>query len=286
MEVKKAVIPAAGFGTRFLPATKAQPKEMLPIINKPTIHFVVEEIIKSGIEDVLIVTGRGKRAIEDYFDKNVELEDHLRRIGKRDLLREMQELSDMVDIHYVRQKKQLGLGHAILCAERHIDGEPFAVLLGDTIVRSEVPCTKQGIELFRKYGGSMVGVERVKREDIERYGIVGGVRRGEVFEVDKLVEKPKPEEAPSNLGIIGRYVLTPTIFDALKETKEGIGGEIQLTDAISVLLGGEKVYAYEVAGSRYDIGNKLDYLRAVVEFGIRDEEIGEEFKRYLRGIIR
>jgi len=282
MDVKKAVIPAAGMGTRFLPATKAQPKEMLPIIDKPTIHFVIEELIDSGIEDILIITGRDKQAIEDYFDKNLELEEHLKEAGKTKLLKEVQELSDMVDIHYVRQKEQKGLGHAISCAERHIGNEPFTVLLGDTIVENKVPCTKQLVDLAKKYDANTIAVEKVPKENVSKYGIIGGnVVDGKTREVTELVEKPKPEDAPSDLGIIGRYVLAPEIFDALKKTGQGVGGEIQLTDALKELLKTQKIYSYEFDGIRYDIGDKLDYLRANVEYGLRRPELSGEFRKYL-----
>lgn len=285
MEVNKAVIPAAGFGTRFLPATKAQPKEMLPIIDKPTIHFVIEELIESGIEDILIITGRGKRAIEDYFDKNIELEKHLEEAGKTNLLSEIRELSDMVDVHYVRQKEQLGLGHAILCAQRHIGSDPFAVLLGDTIVENKVPCTKQLMDLASKYDSSSIAVEKVPRENIHKYGIVGGEKiDSNTIEINELVEKPKVEDAPSDLGMIGRYVFTPELFDALKETGKGHGGEIQLTDAMRILLKEQKMYAHAFEGMRYDIGDKLDYLRACVEFGLRRGDLSGPFKEYLRGL--
>lgn len=281
MNVKKAVIPAAGMGTRFLPATKAQPKEMLPIIDKPTIHFVIEELIASGIEDILIVTGRGKRAIEDYFDKNLELEKHLEKAGKKEILNEIKELSDMVDIHYVRQKEQLGLGHAILCAERHIGNEPFAVLLGDTIVEGRVPCTKQLVELAEKKKASTIAVEKVSKENVSKYGIVNGEKDGRVIDISELVEKPKPEDAPSDLGIIGRYVLMPEIFDAIKTLETG-DGEVQLTDALKELLKTQKIYGYEFDGERYDIGDKLDYLRATVEFALKRPDLSAGFKEYLK----
>jgi len=285
-KVKKAVIPAAGFGTRFLPATKAQPKEMLPIVDKPTIHFVVEEILESGIEDILIITGRGKRAIEDYFDKNVELEKHLEEAGKTSLLEDIQELSDLADVHYVRQKEQLGLGHAILCAERHIGDEPFAVLLGDTIVENDEPCTKQLVEVFEKRGGSAIAVEEVPGENIKRYGIIGGDKVDDrTWLIKEFVEKPEPEDAPSNLGMIGRYVLTPEIFDALKETKSGKHGEIQLTDALAILAKEQEVYASLFEGKRHDIGNKLDYLKAIVDYGLSRPDTREAFKEYLNNVV-
>jgi UTP--glucose-1-phosphate uridylyltransferase len=286
MPIKKAVIPAAGFGTRFLPATKTQPKEMLPIVDKPAIHFVVEEVLRSGIRDLLIVTGRGKRSIEDYFDKNVELEKHLMAIGKTELLKEVEDLSDLAEVHYIRQKEQMGLGHAIYCARNHIADEPFAVLLGDTIVENRIPCTKQLVDLHGRLKSSIVAVEEVPEENIEKYGIFGGeMIDGKTMDVEIMIEKPKPSKAPSNLGAIGRYVLTPEIFDALEQTKPGVNGEIQLTDALRILLKTQKVYAHKFDGIRYDIGDKLDYLRATVEFALRRKDVGPRFKEYLKGVV-
>ncbi len=282
MKVKKAVIPAAGLGTRFLPATKAQPKEMLPIVDKPTIHYVVEEAVESGIEDILIITGRGKRAIEDYFDRNIELERHLEMCCKDELLGEIQKLSEMGDIHYIRQKEQLGLGHAILCAKSHIGDEPFAVLLGDTIIQNKVPCTIQLVEVYDRCECSTIAVEEVKKDKLGKYGVIGGKElEGGVLEITSLVEKPKPSKAPSNLGIIGRYVLSPEIFDEIEKTRIGKNHEIQLTDALSSLLKTQKIYGYEFKGMRYDIGDKFDYLRAIVDFGLRHPEVGREFRGYL-----
>lgn len=279
----KAVIPAAGLGTRFLPATKAQPKEMLPIVDKPVIQFVVEEAINSGIDDILIITGRGKRAIEDHFDKSFELEYTLEEQGKKRLLQQMKDISDLADIHYVRQKERRGLGHAILCAKNHVGQEPFAVLLGDTIVESKVPCTKQLVGVFEKYDDSVIAVEEVPRERIPSYGIVDGkkIAKG-IYRVVDLVEKPKVEEAPSNLGIIGRYILTPEIFTVLEETKTGVGNEIQLTDALRALGKSQSMYASKFTGRRYDIGNKFDYLKASIEYGLENKELGKELREYLR----
>ncbi|MBN2251436.1 MAG: UTP--glucose-1-phosphate uridylyltransferase GalU [Candidatus Altiarchaeota archaeon] len=281
----KAVIPAAGLGTRFLPATKAQPKEMLPIVDKPTIQFVIEEALNSGIDDILIITGRGKRAIEDHFDRSFELEVALREAGKDDLLKQVSDISELVDIHYLRQKERKGLGHAIYCARDHIGNEPFAVLLGDTIVEAEVPCTKQMMDYYDKYKSSIIAVEEVPREKIKSYGIVDPepVEEG-VYKVRDLVEKPEPDEAPSNLGIIGRYVLTPEIFGVLENTPPGKGGEVQLTDALHILKEKQDVYACTYTGHRYDIGNKLDYLKACVELGMQNEEIGEEFREYVKNL--
>ena len=284
----KAVIPAAGLGTRFLPATKAQPKEMLPIVDKPTIQFVVEEAINSGIDDILIITGRGKRAIEDHFDRSFELEEALKEQGKTDLLKEVVDISELADIHYLRQKERKGLGHAIYCARNHVGDEPFAVLLGDTIVESEIPCTKQLMNFYQKYEGSMIAVEEVQEEKISSYGIIDPEviddNDNNVYLVKNLVEKPKVEEAPSNLGIIGRYILTPAIFDILEKTKPGKGNEIQLTDALNTLRKREKVYACKFSGKRYDIGNKLDYLKTCIEYGLENREIGEKLWEYLRNL--
>ncbi|MEM2918024.1 MAG: UTP--glucose-1-phosphate uridylyltransferase GalU [Candidatus Altiarchaeota archaeon] len=281
----KAVIPAAGLGTRFLPATKEQPKEMLPIVDKPVIHFVVEEAINSGIDDILIITGRGKRAIEDYFDKSFELEYMLEEQGKLELLKQIREISDLVDIHYVRQKERLGLGHAVLCAKNHIGDEPFAVLLGDTIVESKIPCTKQLINFYKKYEASIIAIEEVPKHKIPSYGIVDGSRiENGVYLIKNLIEKPSIEEAPSNLGIIGRYILTPEIFDILEETERGVGNEIQITDALRTLCKKEKIYACEFFGKRYDIGNKFDYMVASIEYGLKHKEIGNSLREYLKGL--
>lgn len=282
----KAIIPAAGLGTRFLPATKAQPKEMLPIVDKPVIQFVVEEAINSGIDDILIITGRGKRAIEDHFDRSFELEQVLREQGKNDLLKTIEDISELADIYYLRQKERRGLGHAIYCARNHIGDEPFAVLLGDTIVDSKIPCTKQMIDFYRKYRGTIITVEEVARDRIENYGIIDGrLIDDSVYLIDDLVEKPKPEEAPSNLGIIGRYILVPEIFEFLEKTPSGKGNEIQLTDALRLLGKEQKMYACKFEGRRHDIGNKFDYIKATVEYGLKMDDIGQEFRKYLRGVV-
>ncbi len=281
----KAVIPAAGHGTRFLPATKAQPKEMLPLVDKPAIQFVVEEAVASGIDDILIITGRGKRAIEDHFDRSVELELILKEKGKNDLLAEMEHIADLADIHFIRQKEAKGLGHAILCAEKHVNDEPFVVLLGDDIVHSKVPCTKQIINWYQKYDAPVIAVEEVPKHMIESYGIVDGEEvEKSIYLIKDLVEKPKPEDAPSNLGIIGRYVLTPQIFDALKKTKKGKGGEIQLTDALRILNRTQKMYACGFEGVRYDLGNKIDYLKATVDYALMRDDLSDEFRKYLKSI--
>jgi len=283
----KAVIPAAGRGTRFLPATKAQPKEMLPLIDKPVIQFVVEEAVASGIDDILIITGRGKRAIEDHFDKSFELEEILERDGKKGLLKEVRDISDLADIHYIRQIEPKGLGNAIYYARKHVGDEPFVVLLGDDIVFSEVPCTKQLIDYNKKYNSPIIAVDKVKKEMIESYGIVDGTPVEDmIYKVKDLVEKPKPEEAPSNLGIIGRYLLTPDIFEAIEETKPGKGGEIQLTDALKILNQKREMYAYDFEGERYDLGNKADYLRATIEYGLRRDEFSGLLREYLKELAK
>jgi UTP--glucose-1-phosphate uridylyltransferase len=282
----KAVIPAAGLGTRFLPATKAQPKEMLPLIDKPTIQFVIEEAVKSGIDDILIITGRGKRAIEDHFDKSFELEEILKDKRKFDLLKQMQEITDLVDIHYIRQREAKGLGNAISYAEKHVGDEPFMVLLGDDVIFSKVPCTKQLMDSYGRYKSTIIAVDKIGGDMIQNYGVVDGEHLGDsVYKIKDLVEKPKPDKAPSNLGIIGRYVLTPEIFDAIKQTKPGKGGEIQLTDALRILNKKQPMYAYNFDGVRYDLGNKLDYIKATIEYALRRSEFGDEIENYLRSIL-
>lgn len=288
MEVKKAIIPAAGLGTRFLPATKAQPKEMLPIVDKPTIQYIVEEAVNSGLEDILIITGRGKRAIEDHFDKSYELEEELVKKNKKELLDYVQSISDMATIHYVRQKQPLGLGHAIYCAKKFIGKEPFAVLLGDDIVDSGEPCMLQMIKMFERYKTSIIGVQSVPDEDVSKYGIVKAtnIYNGELFKVDDMVEKPAREEAPSNLAIMGRYVIHPDIFDILENLPPGSGGEIQLTDALKELNKRQQIYAYTFKGKRYDVGDRLGYLIATVEFALKRDDIKEEFREYLLEVVR
>ncbi|MBN2286433.1 MAG: UTP--glucose-1-phosphate uridylyltransferase GalU [Tissierellales bacterium] len=283
MKVKKAIIPAAGLGTRFLPATKAQPKEMLPIVDKPTIQYIVEEAVNSGIEDILIITGRNKRAIEDHFDKSFELEVTLEQKGKNELLKMVQDISDMVNIHYIRQKEPKGLGHAIYCAKSFIKDEPFAVLLGDDVVYSEKPCILQLMEEYEKHERSIVGVQRVAWEDVNKYGIVNGRQvEDKLYSVEDLIEKPEKEKAPSNIAILGRYIINPGIFEILGNTKPGAGGEIQLTDALKELALREKMYAYIFDGKRYDVGYKLGFLKATVEYALRMDDIKEEFKAYLK----
>lgn len=282
MKVRKAIIPAAGLGTRFLPATKAQPKEMLPIVDKPTIQYIIEEAVASGIEEILIITGRNKKCIEDHFDKSVELEMELEKNHKEDLLELVRGISDIADIHYIRQKEPKGLGHAILCAKAFVGNEPFAVLLGDDVVDSEVPCLKQLMDCYKEYKTSILGVQTVEKEDVNKYGIVDGIHiEDRVYKVKKLVEKPAVEEAPSNVAILGRYIITPQIFDVLASTQPGKGGEIQLTDALETLIENEAMYAYNFEGRRYDVGDKLGFLQATVEFALKKEELREPFIEYL-----
>ena len=283
MQVKKAVFPVAGLGTRFLPATKSSPKEMLPLIDKPLVHYVVEEAVASGIEDILFVTGRGKRALEDYFDISFELEALLQEKGKEETLKEVREIADMVKIFYVRQKQALGLGHAILCAREFVGNEPFAVLLGDDIIDGGKPCLGQLLDVYRKYRGTVLALEQVPMENISAYGCVRANQLSDhVFEVLDMVEKPKQEEAPSNLAIIGRYVLTPDIFPILEKQKPGKGGEIQLTDAIRQLLQEEAVYGCRFEGIRHDCGDKLGFLKATVDMALKRPEFNNEFRAYLR----
>ncbi|AUB61273.1 UTP--glucose-1-phosphate uridylyltransferase GalU [Methanobacterium subterraneum] len=280
----KAVIPAAGLGTRFLPATKAQPKEMLPVYNKPTIQYVVEEAVASGIDDILIITGKGKRSIEDHFDRSFELEYSLRNCGKMDYLVEVEAISEMADIYYVRQKKQKGLGDAILCAKKHIDGQPFAVLLGDTISQSKVPCTKQLLDVHEKYNASAIAIERVPYDKIERYGIIKGQKvEDSVYKIEDMVEKPRPEDAPSDLAITGRYVLESEIFDHIEEVPPGVGGEIQLTDAMRQL---DNIYGHIFDGKMYDIGNNVEWLKSSLEIALQDPAVSEELREYLKNIIK
>lgn len=287
MSVRKAIIPAAGLGTRFLPATKAMPKEMLPIVDKPTIQYIIEEAIESGIEEILIITGKNKRAIEDHFDRSVELEVSLHENGKDELLELVKSVSDMVDVHYIRQKEAKGLGHAVLCAKTFVGNEPFAVMLGDDIVHSpENPCLKQMIDCYSEYNTSILGVQKVNEEEVSKYGVIDGNQlNNKIYSVNNLVEKPKKEEAPSNIAILGRYIINPSIFDILVETKPGKGGEIQLTDALKELALKEDMYAYQFEGKRYDVGNKQGFLEATVETALRRSDLREEFLKYLINIV-
>ena len=282
MKVRKAVIPAAGLGTRFLPATKAQPKEMLPIVDKPTIQYIVEEAVAAGIEDIIIISGRGKRAVEDHFDKSYELESMLLQKNKMELFKVVESISNMANIYYVRQKEPLGLGHAIYRAKSFIGNEPFAVMLGDDIVRSEQPCIGQMIDKYIKYGNSVIGVQQVAMSDVSSYGIIGGEAvANRLYRINEMVEKPTPEKAPSNLAIMGRYIINPEIFGCIERTKPGKNNEIQLTDALAMLLENQDIYAYEFTGKRYDVGNKLGFLKATVEIALEQEEVKDGFKEYL-----
>lgn len=283
MKVKKVVIPAAGLGTRFLPATKAEPKEMLPIVDKPTIQYIVEEAIASGIEDIIIITGRTKRSIEDHFDKSYELESELEKHNKTELLKLTQDISNMANIFYVRQKEALGLGHAILCAKALVNNEPFAVMLGDDVVDAQKPCLKQLIDVYEEYGSTVLGVQKVPESDTHMYGIVDGVQISDrVYDVKNLVEKPAIGTSPSNIAILGRYVINPDIFGYLETQTPGAGGEIQLTDALKRQMQSEKMIAYNFEGRRYDVGNKLGFLQATVEFALKREDLKDDFKAYLK----
>ncbi|MED3749185.1 UTP--glucose-1-phosphate uridylyltransferase GalU [Geobacillus stearothermophilus] len=284
-KVRKAIIPAAGLGTRFLPATKAMPKEMLPIVDKPTIQYIVEEAIASGIEDIIIVTGKGKRAIEDHFDNAFELEQNLIQKGKYDLLEKVKEPSK-VDIHYIRQKEPKGLGHAVWCARNFIGDEPFAVLLGDDIVQAETPCLKQLIDQYEQTLSSVIGVKRVPDNETHRYGIIDPIEQhGRRYQVRQFVEKPAPGTAPSNLAIMGRYILTPEIFLFLEKQEAGAGGEIQLTDAIQKLNEIQRVFAYEFEGKRYDVGEKIGFIKTTIEFALQHEELRDDLIQFMEKIL-
>jgi UTP--glucose-1-phosphate uridylyltransferase len=284
--VRKAVIPAAGLGTRFLPATKAQPKEMLPIIDTPTIQYVVQEAVDSGIEDILIISGKGKRAIEDHFDRMPDLELLLKNKEEQSTYNEIRRIGDMANIHYIRQKQLRGLGDAIRYAKQHTGDEPFIVLLGDTIIDSVIPVTQQLIDMYNQYRQTIIAVEEVPQDKVERYGIIGGRKISDtIWQVEDLVEKPTPRESPSNLAIAGRYILTPEIFNSIEQTKAGKSNEIQLTDAMRLLLKRENIYAYKLEGKRYDIGNKMDYIKTIVEFGLKRKEFTREFKSFLKELL-
>jgi UTP--glucose-1-phosphate uridylyltransferase len=286
--VRKAVIPAAGLGTRFLPATKSSPKEMLPLVDKPAIQYVVEEAVRCGIRDILIITGRGKRTLEDHFDRSFELERHLERTGKADALREMIDIAEMADIHYVRQGEPLGLGHAVSVAREHVGDEAFAVLLGDDIMHESSGVLEGMLAAYRQHGGSVVALKEVNREEISLYGCAAAEAvkgRDELVRVTDIVEKPPPEKAPSNLAVIGRYVLTPAIFTALEKVSPGAGGEIQLTDAIKLLLADQAVFGWRFSRGRYDVGNKLDYLRATIELAMEREDLGPPLRAHLERLL-
>ncbi|HEY5161438.1 MAG TPA: UTP--glucose-1-phosphate uridylyltransferase GalU [Terriglobales bacterium] len=289
MKVRKAVFPAAGLGTRFLPATKAQPKEMLPLVDKPIIQYGVEEAMASGCDQIIIITGRGKSAIEDHFDVSYELEKMLEERGKKDLLAVVRQISDMIHVAYVRQKEANGLGHAVLMARELVGNEPFAVLLADDVIDAEVPCLKQMIDVFEETQSSVIAIMQVDNKAISSYGAidakpVSGRWGGRLFDIQNLVEKPRPEDAPSNLAVIGRYVLTPRIFEMLAETPRGAGGEIQLTDGMRQLLKHEKIYGYQFEGRRHDAGDKLGFLKATVEFALKREDLGAPFREWLQSL--
>jgi UTP--glucose-1-phosphate uridylyltransferase len=281
--ITKAVFPAAGLGTRFLPATKASPKEMMPLVDKPLIQYVVEEAVSSGIEEVVLITGRAKRAIEDHFDVAFELEEDLKAKGKHKLLSEVQRIANLVTFCYIRQKKALGLGHAVLMAKRVVGNEPFAVLLGDDIIDARTPALKQMMNVYKRYPATILAIQRVPKSQTRQYGVIDAKKIEDgVYLVKDLVEKPSPAEAPSNLAIIGRYILTPEIFGALERTKPGKGGEIQLTDGLRLLMQKQPIYAYEFNGVRHDAGDKLGFLKATVEFGLKNHEFGDDFRAYLK----
>lgn len=286
-KVRKAVIPAAGLGTRFLPATKAQPKEMLPIVDKPTLQYIIEEAVASGIEEILIITGRNKKSIEDHFDKSVELELELENKGKIELLEIVQNISNMINIHYIRQKEPRGLGDAIYCARHFIGDEPFAVMLGDDIVDNKVPCLKQLMDAYDEYRTTILGVQKVAKEDTNKYGIIDAkFIEDRVYKVKDLVEKPDSDKAPSNIAILGRYIITPEIFDILSDLPPGKGDEIQLTDALKELSKKEAMYAYDFEGRRYDVGDKLGFLEATVDFALKRDELKDGFLDYLKYVCK
>lgn len=286
-KVRKAVIPAAGLGTRFLPATKAQPKEMLPIVDKPTLQYIIEEAVASGIEEILIITGRNKKSIEDHFDKSVELELELENKGKTELLEIVQNISNMINIHYIRQKEPRGLGDAIYCARHFIGDEPFAVMLGDDIVDNKVPCLKQLMDAYDEYRTTILGVQKVAKEDTNKYGIIDAkFIEDRVYKVKDLVEKPDSDKAPSNIAILGRYIITPEIFEILSDLPPGKGDEIQLTDALKELSKKEAMYAYDFEGRRYDVGDKLGFLEATVDFALKRDELKDGFLDYLKDVCK
>lgn len=286
-KVRKAVIPAAGWGTRFLPATKAMPKEMLPIVDTPTIQYIVEEAVKSGIEQICLITSHTKKAIEDHFDRTIELEALLEKGGKTAYLEQIRAISEMAEVVAIRQKEAKGLGHAVLCAKAFVGDEPFAVLLGDDVVYNEgKPCLEQIIDVYNEKGGSVLGVQTVAHENICKYGCVDGEKIGDrLYTVNDMIEKPKPEEAPTDVGVLGRYVITPEIFEKLESTKPGAGGEIQLTDALKALAKEQPMYAYDFEGRRYDVGDRQGFLEATVEYALRRDDLKDNFKEYLKTVI-
>jgi len=289
MKVKKAVIPAAGLGTRFLPVTKSMPKEMLPLIDTPAIHYVVKEAVESGIDDIIIITGRGKQAVEDYFDESPELEIHLQKSKKEKMLQLIKDISSLANIHYIRQKEPKGLPDAIAKAEKHVGGDPFAVLLGDDIIASKKPCTQQLIDVFTKYKSSVIAVQEVPLNKISRYGSVKATKieanlDNDLYLIEDIVEKPKPEDAPSNIAAIGRYVFTPEIFDCITKTDPGVNNELQIADSIKILGQTQKVYASSFSGKRYDIGDKLGYVQAIIDFALENEEIGTDVAEHIKKV--
>ncbi len=285
--VRKAIIPAAGFGTRFLPASKSQPKEMLPIVDKPTIQYVVEEAAASGITDILMIIGKGKRAIEEHFDRNFDLENELKTKNKKKELKTIQEISKLANIHFIRQKELNGLGDAVSYARHHVGTEPFAVLLGDTITRSKEPVTKQLVDIYNRHKNSIIALEEVDPSIVGRYGVIDGkLISPDLYLIKNFIEKPSIKEAPSNLTIAGRYIFTPAIFDCISKTKPGKGGEIQLTDAMQMLIADKAIYGLKIKGKRYDIGNKLDFIKTNIEFGLERKEFGKDLKEYLKKIVK
>lgn len=286
MKIKKAIIPAAGLGTRFLPVTKAQPKEMLPIVDTPIIQYIVEEAIASGIEEILIITGKNKKAIEDHFDRCVELEQELKIHNKNNQLKLVNDISNMANIYYIRQKQPLGLGHAITCAKTFVGNEPFAVMLGDDIVDSKVPCLKQLMDCYDEYKTSIIGVQKFPQNDISKYGIINGKYiEDRVYKINDMIEKPSIKEAPSNIAILGRYIITPQIFSILDNTPPGKGGEIQLTDALKTLMSKQAMYAYNFEGKRYDVGSKFGFLQANIEYALKKEDLKDELMSYMTSIV-
>jgi UTP--glucose-1-phosphate uridylyltransferase len=287
MPIRKAVFPAAGLGTRFLPATKAQPKEMLPLVDKPIIQYVIEEAVASGITSIIIVTGKGKNAIEDHFDVSKELERLLEERGKTDLLQQVRSISNLINISYVRQGESLGLGHAVLMAKDLVGDEPFAVMLGDDVIDSAVPCMKQMVDVFGRHGGPVIAVQQVPKSEISAYGVIDGVPEPDaerVYRIKDLVEKPRAEEAPSDLAIIGRYILTPDVFAELEKTPRDVGGEIQLTNGLRQLSRQRSLFGYRFEGRRHDAGNKLGFLKATVEFALKRPDLGGPFREYLKSL--
>ena len=286
MKIKKAIIPAAGFGTRLLPVTKSIPKEMVPIVDKPALQYVIEEAVDAGIEDILIITCKHKKAIEDHFDNSTELEALLERTNKTDILNDLKDITNLANIHYIRQKETKGLGHAVGLAKTFVGNEPFAVILPDDIIKSNIPCLKQMTDVFERYQSSIIGVQKVNKNEVNKYGIISGnYITDSIYKIDDMIEKPPVESAPSNIAIVGRYIITPEIFDLIDKVEPGAQGEIQLTDALLGLIKNQDMYAYIFEGKRYDIGNKLGYLEAIVDFALEREELKDDFQKYLKTVI-